>query len=186
VSLISVCRLASSFLERKQGVKLLGSHRVALWQLGSSTYVRNSACCWIRDGSCAPRWAFPNDGKQVPAAFVSPLQYFGITTHSKITRSIKANYQAAAGPRPGWRRKLGTMRCARLNRSGKTKAEDLILHDTIEKAATSHEILKRSGFNLTIVHLHSCQTFFSKNHLHSTSALQALKLSASGTTHNSF
>jgi hypothetical protein len=75
VSLNSVCRLASSFLERKQGVKLLGSDRVALWQVvPPHTFV-----IWLAagsgDGSRAPRWAFPNDGTQVPAAFVSPLQY---------------------------------------------------------------------------------------------------------------
>jgi hypothetical protein len=36
------------------------------------------------------------------------------------------------------------MRCARLNRSEKTKAEDLILHDTIEEAATGHEFLREA------------------------------------------
>ncbi|KAH8793358.1 hypothetical protein BGZ57DRAFT_848729 [Hyaloscypha finlandica] len=77
-------------LERKQGVKLLGSNRVALWQLVPPQKFVIRLAAGSGNGSRAPCWAFPNNGTQVPAAFVSVLQY---TLELPTARSLDQSKQ---------------------------------------------------------------------------------------------
>lgn len=71
-------------------MKLLGSNRVALWQLVPPQKFVIRLAAGSGNGSRAPCWAFPNDGTQVPAAFVSVLQY---TLELPTARSLDQSKQ---------------------------------------------------------------------------------------------
>lgn len=71
-------------------MKLLGSNRVALWQLVPPHEFVIRLAAGSGNGSRAPCWAFPDDGTQVPAPFVFPLQY---TSELPTARSLDQSKQ---------------------------------------------------------------------------------------------